>query len=397
MSFEQARQALGAGERPAQASPVACPAEKWNQGAWQPVPERMPSEAWQRRASEFLAECRERLSSAEGLDTLERRGLRPDYGASHGLGWNPSDKFEAPKHWDLEPWRNDKGRPGKVALPAGLVISTFRKSRPVAVKVRRVAWSPGDAWAKYHCLRGSGNGALILGKPGLPVAVVEAELDAMLVHQEASDLCAAVALGSAANRPSVEAVAFLNRASVILVSLDYDEAGKRAWPWWQANFPQARLWLVAAGKDPGDMRESGIPVRMWIEAGIAEFSAERGHISQFASGVKLALPEPVSDAQEPSGAVKGSFPSAGEDTEASRVADVARKSRQDAPQGTIRSQDNANIAPGALVRSATSCAAERAYPAGVGDVSGDFRGERHFPSEYNDWCFRLMVAEGVIQ
>jgi hypothetical protein len=83
--------------------------------------------------------------------------------------------------------------------------------------------------------------------------------------------------------------------------------------------------------------------------------------------------------------------------EAGRVAGGAREPRQDAPQGAVRSQDNVNIAPGAFVRSGASCAAGQAYP--VGEVAGarDFRGEAFFPSEYNDWCFRLMVAEGVIQ
>jgi hypothetical protein len=35
--------------------------------------------------------------------------------------------------------------------------------------------------------------------------------------------------------------------------------------------------------------------------------------------------------------------------------------------------------------------------AGAGDGDAGYRGERHFPSAFNDWCYRLMVAEGVIQ
>ena len=244
---------------------------------WTPEPERIPSEQWQRRAGSFLAECRKHLSSDAGKAALQARALNMAFALSHGLGWNPADIYEAPEAWELESWLNSKGNLGKLYLPAGLVVPTFRKTGLVAVKIRRRDWKPGDTWPKYQAVKGGGNGALILGKGGLPVVLVESELDALLIAQEAPELCAVMALGSASNRPHTAAAKFLEGSPVILAALDFDKpdakgqrAGARAWLWWREHFSQARRWPPATGKDPGEMHEAGVPVRMWIEAGLAE-------------------------------------------------------------------------------------------------------------------------------
>ncbi len=243
---------------------------------WTPETERIPSEEWQQRAVSFLAECREHLSAEAGRATLHSRGLSMDFALSHGLGWNPADKYEAAEAWGLEVWRNSKGNLGKLYLPAGLVVPTFRKAGPVAVKIRRRDWQEGDNWPKYQAVKGGGNGALILGQPGLPVVLVESELDALLIAQEAPDMCAVMALGSASNRPHTAAAEFLKVSPVILAALDFDKpdakgqrAGARAWLWWREHFTQAKRWPPAIGKDPGEMHGAGVPVRVWIEAGLA--------------------------------------------------------------------------------------------------------------------------------
>jgi hypothetical protein len=114
-----------------------------------------------------------------------------------------------------------------------------------------------------------------LGKPGLPAALMESELDALLVHQEAPDLCSAVALGSAGNRPHAAAERLLRAAHVILVSLDFDtpdskgrRAGAAASRWWIEQFPQSKRWPPAVGKDPTEMFMKGVSVRLWVEAGL---------------------------------------------------------------------------------------------------------------------------------
>ena len=275
LSYQEACAAL---RIEAGAKPVHAAAKSSAPGLiWRPWPEDLPSEQWRRRAGAFLAECLKHLSSEAGKAALLGRGLHPDFALRHGLGWNPVDRYEAPEGWGLKPWRSNKGNPGKLYLPAGLVIPTFRKAGPVAVKIRRRDWQPGDTWSKYHAVKGGGNGALILGKPGLPVVLVESELDALLIFQEAPGLCAVMALGSAANRPHTVTADFLKSSPAILAALDFDKpdargqrAGARAWLWWREHFRQAKRWPPATGKDPGEMHQAGVPIRVWVEAGLAE-------------------------------------------------------------------------------------------------------------------------------
>ena len=264
MSYPEACEALRV--TPRQAHRVQPLAKK----TWEPEAARVPSETWQRRAAALLAELTRNLSTEHGQKALEGRSLTIDFAAAHGLGWNPADRYEAPEAWGLEPWENAKGNPGKLYIPAGLVVPTFRKTGPVAVKVRRRDWTPGDKWPKYHALKGGGNGALFLGKSGSPATIVESELDALLIAQEAAGLCSAVALGSVSNRPHIDEAAFLRHAPTILVALDFDKPGATAWRWWCDNFVTARRWPPATGKDPGEMHKAGVPVQAWVEAGLVK-------------------------------------------------------------------------------------------------------------------------------
>ena len=265
---------------------------------WKPEQERIPSQAWQARAKTFLSSCRAGLETAEGRAALDARGLSFDFALAHGLGWNLADQYETPELWGLESWVNSKGNLGKLYLPVGLVIPTFRKSGPVAVKIRRRDWKPGDDWPKYHAIKGGGSGSLVLGKAGLPVVLVESELDALLIAQEVSSLCSTVALGSASNRPHTTSTAFLKAAPRILCALDFDKpdtkgrrAGANASQWWMDNFRQARRWPPTVGKDPGEMHLSGVPVRLWVEAGLSSFA---GH-------TEISSPLPFSEAKSVEG------------------------------------------------------------------------------------------------
>lgn len=172
--------------------------------------------------------------------------------------------------WGLEDEMNpETGRFRKVWLPRGLVLPIRRKVGTVSVLIRRADWKPKDDLPKYWQVKGSGNGCCCLGAAGKPVVVVESVLDAVLVWQEAGDVAAAVALTGATKRPDAGTTAFLRAAPLVLWSLDFDEAGTKAWAWWAEHF-QAVKCPPLAGKDPGDMRQAGIPIRLWVEAGIAE-------------------------------------------------------------------------------------------------------------------------------
>jgi hypothetical protein len=58
-------------------------------------------------------------------------------------------------------------------------------------------------------------------------------------------------------KPKEHAAELLAGALCILVALDHDEAGAKAWPWWETTYQQARLWPVPKGKDPGEAFAQG--------------------------------------------------------------------------------------------------------------------------------------------
>ncbi len=84
--------------------------------------------------------------------------------------------------------------------------------------------------------------------------IVESELDAVLLEQEAGDFITTIALGSAQARPDVNTNVILKQADIVLVALDADLAGaKQAWHWWAENYPNSKRWPPVNGKDPGDI------------------------------------------------------------------------------------------------------------------------------------------------
>lgn len=238
---------------------------------WTPEPEHLPSAEWIKQAARVVAACAAGVDSGAGQDFLRERGLTVETAHKLGIGWNAADRYDNRKAWGLpEEIRPETGRPCKVWLPRGLVLPVRRKVGVVALLVRRADWKKGDTMPKYWQVKGSGKGCFCIGKAGLPVVLVESLLDAVLIWQEAGDVAAAVALTGATKKPDAGTVAFLRASPCLLCALDYDEAGKKSWPWWQEHFPMARLWPCATGKDPTEMYAAGIPVREWVQAGIAD-------------------------------------------------------------------------------------------------------------------------------
>ncbi len=206
MSYPEACQTLQVAPGPMKrTAPTARP-------TWTPKSALAPCEAWQEQAARFVAECAATMTpGSDGMAYAESRGLTADTVARLSIGWNPQARFETREAWGLPPESNSKGNPRKVWLPAGLVIPSRRRAGIVAVKVRRSAWTPEDKLPKYCAVAGSVPG-LALGGAGLPVVVVESELDAVLVWQEARDLAGALALGTATGKPDADTAAFLHAA-----------------------------------------------------------------------------------------------------------------------------------------------------------------------------------------
>jgi hypothetical protein len=108
--------------------------------------------------------------------------------------------------------------------------------------------------------------------------IVEAELDAILIAQEVSDLVGVMALGSSSTRPDKAAAVKLDRAAHILNALDADGAGeKESGKWWRENYPDAVRWPVPEGKDPGEAYKAGVNIREWVMGGLPVGLRKEGH------------------------------------------------------------------------------------------------------------------------
>lgn len=110
--------------------------------------------------------------------------------------------------------------------------------------------------------------------------VVESELDALLLAQEigqpgrldAGRSVNVVAMGSASYRPDAATWADLQAAPLVLVSLDFDDAGnKAACLWWEKHLAPGRfkLWPVPEGKDPCDAWRAGWNLAEWTKQGLS--------------------------------------------------------------------------------------------------------------------------------
>lgn len=266
LSYPDACKALQVEPRPLTGSRTAPSAP-----SWEPRQRDMPPVLWQERAGRFVAECSARMvPGSEGMKYAASRGLMPETVSRLRIGWNDRDRYEDREAWGLPQELKENGKPRRMWLPGGLVIPTRRKAGLAALKVRRSSWTPEDTLPKYLAVAGSVPGLALGGGDGRPVVVVESELDAVLVHQEAGDIVGALALGTASGKPDTDATAYLRAAVRLLVALDFDEAGFKAFPWWRQHFSQSRPWPTPEGKDVGDLASVPGYIRAWVEAAFLE-------------------------------------------------------------------------------------------------------------------------------
>jgi len=244
---------------------------------WEPRVTAAPDDTWQKRAWSLVEESENWLfhPSTFGQKMLgwlkERRGLSEETIRAHRLGLVPINRFEGHGQWRLEPVLKDDGTPKKIWIPRGLNIPLARDGKVLRIRIRRLK---ADGDPRYYLLRGSDTRAMVLGTVNSVSVLVESELDALILHQEAGDLVNVISLGNAQTRPDRGAAEILNRSQLILVALDADRAGAaESWRWWKAHYRQAHRWPSIRGKDPGEMWAAGVNIRTWVEAGLIEYAA----------------------------------------------------------------------------------------------------------------------------
>jgi hypothetical protein len=221
-------------------------------------------QVWQKSARELISN----LSSQESDDLtkiLEKRYLHRRTSKTYEICWNPTDLYYPPETWGLEG--------PKVRIPAGLVIPIHREGQIYGLKVRC-----RNPKVKYWQVRGSGDKALIIGTAPLPTLIVESELDAYLIHQEAGDIVNVIAMGGLKKSFDPESLKIIEKAPKVFFASDFDEckepgelgAGQAAFADFQHLFPNLEYLPPAVGKDPTEMHAMGVPIRSWILAALNE-------------------------------------------------------------------------------------------------------------------------------
>lgn len=225
-----------------------------------PKASSLPGDSWTRMAANVID------GATGNPEAILARGLTPETVQALRLGYQAVDAYYQREAWGLEPAINpETGRPRKVWIPAGIVLPHFKDGVPVRIKIRRPSGEP-----KYVMVPGSSAAPVgLAGETGKPFVIVEGEIDALLLWQEARDIAAVIALGTAKAKPDAETMDLLKAAPAILIALDSDEAGATAWAWWRDTFPQAIRWPVPAGsKDPGEAMQAGLSLKAWVEIGL---------------------------------------------------------------------------------------------------------------------------------
>lgn len=227
-----------------------------------------PADLWIQHAEKFVQWAHEQLlANPEQLAWCAARGLGLEAVKTYRLGWNPGEKgkdlYRAREAWGLETVLKENGKGKKLWLPIGIVIPCYQGGTLHRVRIRRPEGDP-----RYYLVPGSGTSPMLLGENMKAFVIVEAELDAILIHHLAGDLTGAISQGNSTAKPDAIASVPLNSAIAILVALDSDDAGMNAAVWWKKHYPQAERWPVPAGKDPGDAHKAGVDLRAWVIAGL---------------------------------------------------------------------------------------------------------------------------------
>ena len=247
------------------------PARKLFHQRFEPTRAVIPPQKWQKKALTFVHTCNERLlGCSEKMHELKReRGLSEKSIERFFIGWNANGFCEEADAYGLEipiPSSN------KVYFERGIVIPYFHENILAKVKIRCADWHQIDALSKYSEIKGSMKAPSLFDyAPEKPFLLVEAELDAMLASQCAGDFCCTLALGGASKKPDSTTHKLLLKAPLILFSLDFDDAGKRAFRFWKETYSNLYAWPVPKEKGPCDAQKAGVDLKHWILTGIEHF------------------------------------------------------------------------------------------------------------------------------
>lgn len=227
---------------------------------------------WKQAAKQFIASSHKKLiAQPEVIEYLLQRGFMLDTIQRFSLGWNPENLFDQRERWGLPQEIKENGFPKRQWLHKGIVIPTYVNNEPMKIKIRRSAWTKEDSLPKYVEISGSCQSLSIYGDKSKPIIIIESELDAMLIQQEAGHLVCSIALGGVSKKPDAVTHKWLKQAPLVLLSLDFDETGKKKYAFWMKLYSNLRPWPSPYAKSPGDaITIFSVNVLSWIKAGLHE-------------------------------------------------------------------------------------------------------------------------------
>lgn len=204
-----------------------------------------PPAGWQNTGDMAIQQCEEQLREHKAaMNWLEKRGLNGNTVDLWRLGFSKGKRLYG--HY----------------FHPGLVIPTYNLGVLWSIKIRDLK---GDAPNKYMKIKGSKASLFGLDtiKPQHAVFVCEAELDALLLWQEAGDLIGVVATGGAGQRLTVSALHSLYQARPWFIALDPDDAGQQGVEWWTDYTLKARP-LEVPDEDISAFHINGGALREWV-------------------------------------------------------------------------------------------------------------------------------------
>lgn len=227
------------------------------------------SQAWFEKASSLIQWTENKLhDTSQGEKNLQwlydEKGITADTAKEFHIGWNPSWVKRDRLSWGLTEKLKEDGTKADLWIPKGLVIPAISEAGIIRNIRIRTGGNP-----KYSLLPGSNMQYLITGNLTSDACfVIESDLDAILLHQEAGDLACFVSTGSTTNKPSGSDIEFLDSKSRLFLSQDSDDPGRKTAREWNIRFPHAVRWPVIDGKDPAEARKNGLDLRLWVLAAI---------------------------------------------------------------------------------------------------------------------------------
>jgi hypothetical protein len=243
-------------------------------------PRQEQPENWNTEAEKLIAYAHRALMQNQRALSwlLDERGITRETAERFRLGWIDQDRYYDRETWGLSPVRQDDGRAKRMWVPSGLVIPFLDPDgRLLRVRIRRPV---ADRGPRYYILPGSDMSPMIIGDPHDVVGViVESELDAILLAQEIARPLYIVALGSTSTKPSTDLIAALEQCPVVLVSLDFDDAGEEASRIW-INAVQGAFWAPPIeGKDLTEDYLAGLDLNDWLSVALKVYVEDQGGVA----------------------------------------------------------------------------------------------------------------------